>query len=57
MKYFVLYQLDIINNSTINTKKLSKIITLDEVTEEEIWSKLDIPNNHSSKLILNIVKL
>lgn len=57
--YFILYQLEIIDGMTVYPKKLSKIIQLSEedLSEDKIWDKLNIPDNYSSKLLLNIQKL
>lgn len=40
-------------------KKLSKIIQLskEDLSEDKIWDKLNIPDNYSSKILLNIQKL
>lgn len=58
-QYFILYQLDIINGMGVYPKQFSKIISLDKdnISEDEIWNKLNIPDNYSSKLLLNIQKL
>lgn len=57
--YFILYQLEIIDGMTVYPKKLSKIIQLskEDLSEDKIWDKLNIPDNYSSKLLLNIQKL
>lgn len=57
--YFILYQLEIIDEMKVYPKKLSKIIQLskEDLSEDKIWNKLNIPDNYSSKLLLNIQKL
>lgn len=57
--YFILYQLDMIDGMTVRPKKLSKIIelTTEDLSEDKIWSKLNLPDNYSSKILLNIQKL
>lgn len=57
--YFILYQLEIIDGMKVCPKKLSKIIQLskEDLSEDKIWDKLNIPDNYSSKLLLNIQKL
>lgn len=57
--YFILYQLEIIDGMTVYPKKLSKIIQLskEDLSEDKIWDKLSIPDNYSSKILLNIQKL
>lgn len=57
--YFILYQLEIIDGMKVCPKKLSKIIQLskEDLSEDKIWNKLNIPDNYSSKLLLNIQKL
>lgn len=57
--YFILYQLDMIDGMTVRPKKLSKIIelTTEDLSEDKIWDKLNIPDNYSSKILLNIQKL
>lgn len=57
--YFILYQLEIIDGMTVYPKKLSKIIQLskEDLSEDKIWDKLNIPDNYSSKLLLSIQKL
>lgn len=57
--YFILYQLEIIDGMTVYPKKLSKIIQLskEDLSEDKIWDKLNIPDNYSSKILLNIQKL
>lgn len=57
--YFILYQLEIIDGMKVCPKKLSKIIQLskEDLSEDKIWDKLNIPDNYSSKILLNIQKL
>lgn len=57
--YFILYQLEIIGGMKVYPKKLSKIIQLskEDLSEDKIWDKLNIPDNYSSKILLNIQKL
>ena len=62
--YFILYQLEIIDGMKVYPKKLSKIIQLskedlseEDLSEDKIWDKLNIPDNYSSKILLNIQKL
>lgn len=57
--YFILYQLEIIDGMEVYPKKLSKIIQLskEDLSEDKIWDKLNIPDNYSSKILLNIQKL
>ena len=57
--YFILYQLEIIDRMTVYPKKLSKIIQLskEDLSEDKIWDKLNIPDNYSSKILLSIQKL
>lgn len=57
--YFILYQLEIIDGMTVYPKKFSKIIQLskEDLSEDKIWDKLNIPDNYSSKLLLSIQKL
>lgn len=57
--YFILYQLEIIDGMRVYPKKLSKIIQLskEDLSEDKIWDKLNIPDNYSSKILLNIQKL
>lgn len=57
--YFILYQLEIIAGMKVYPKKLSKIIQLskEDLSEDKIWDKLNIPDNYSSKILLNIQKL
>ena len=57
MKYFVSYNLDLIDGTTYKTKSYSKIIDLDILSEEEIWNKLNIPDNYKDRMIVNITKL
>lgn len=49
--YFILYQLEIIDGMKVYPKKLSKIIQLskEDLSEDKIWDKLNIPDNYSSK--------
>ena len=57
--YFILYQLEIFDGMKVYPKKLSKIIelTTENLSEDKIWDKLNIPDNYSSKILLNIQKL
>lgn len=57
--YFILYQLEIIDGMKVYPKKLFKIIQLskEDLSEDKIWDKLNIPDNYSSKILLNIQKL
>ena len=57
--YFILYQLEIIDGMKVYSKKLSKIIQLskEDLSEDKIWDKLNIPDNYSSKILLSIQKL
>ena len=57
MKYFISYNLDLIDGTTYKTKSYSKIIDLDILSEEEIWSKLNIPDNYKDRMIVSITKL
>lgn len=58
-KYFISYQLDIIDGTLAAIQIHSKIITLNlnELEEDIIWSKLDLPDNYIDKRLLLIQKL
>ena len=57
MKYFVSYTLDLIDGTSYKSKSYSKIIELSNLTEEEIWDKLNIPDNYKDRMIVSITKL
>lgn len=58
-KYLVVYQLNLINGNWTTSKKYSKIIELDrnDISEENIWNKLSLPDNCKSKIILSLQRL
>lgn len=57
MKYFVSYTLDLIDGISTESKSYSKIIDLDNISEEEIWNKLNIEDNYKEKRLNSITKL